>query len=382
MLFAALCCLVLPWEAASAQAAGEIISIDLVTGRSQPIQTPVPVTRASVANPEVADVVVVGERDVVINGRGVGETDVLLWGAGDLRRHYRVTVHSVAGRRQIVLAVKFAEVRRDFLAEFGVSGLYRDQHTTAGTGTFRSDNAIDPGTGRVNLGADVPFTTILTDFGTKNILALIQAEEQRGTARTLAEPKLMAANREDAAFLAGGELPIPIASGGVGGLVQITILWREFGVRLNFNGEILSDSLLKLKVRPEVSTLDYTNAIVLQGFRIPALRTRRMESTIDVRRDQSLIISGLLNDERTKTRTGVPLLMNIPILGALFSSTQWQRNETELLVVVTPIVVDDPMVPRSQDTIRLRPDTTLPARDAIQPKVQPVAPRRPGGPNH
>jgi pilus assembly protein CpaC len=160
----------------------------------------------------------------------------------------------------------------------------------------------------------------------------------------------------------------------------VTIIWREFGIRLTFNSEVVSDSLLKLKIRPEVSSLDYNNAITIEGFRIPALRTRRMESTVDLRRDRSLILSGLFDDERQRVRTGVPLLMSIPILGQLFSSTTWQRNETELVVIVTPEVVSA-LNPRPQDQIRFVPDTSLPAREAIEPRLrgraQPPPPTRP-----
>jgi pilus assembly protein CpaC len=122
-----------------------------------------------------------------------------------------------------------------------------------------------------------------------------------------------------------------------------------------------------------VSSLDYGNAITLQGFRIPALRTRRVSTTVDVRRDESLIISGLFNEERERVRTGIPLLMNIPILGHLFSSTRWQRNETELIAIVTPTVFN-PLSPRARDTLRVLPDTTLPAREAIEKRL-PAAPR-------
>ena len=125
------------------------------------------------------------------------------------------------------------------------------------------------------------------------------------------------------------------------------MIYREFGVRLFFVGEIISDSLIKLQVIPEVSSLDFANAITLQGFRVPAFRTRRVNSTLDVRRNQSLIISGMFTGEEESVRTGLPYLMNIPILGQLFSSTRWQRNESELLIVVTPEVVD-PLRPRQR----------------------------------
>jgi type II secretory pathway component GspD/PulD (secretin) len=119
---------------------------------------------------------------------------------------------------------------------------------------------------------------------------------------------------------------------------QVTIQYREFGVRLGFRGEIISDSLIKLQLTPEVSSLDYANAVTLQGFRIPAFRTRRINTTLDVRKDQSLVVSGLFTGEEESIKTGIPLLKDIPILGTLFSSSRFQRNETELLVIVTPIL--------------------------------------------
>lgn len=148
---------------------------------------------------------------------------------------------------------------------------------------------------------------------------------------------------------------------------QVTVQYREFGIRLRFQGEILSDSLIKLSLTPEVSSLDYGNAILLQGFRIPAFRTRRVSSTLDVRRNQSLIISGLLSGEEERVKTGLPFLKDIPILGQLFSSTRFQKNETELLVIVTPVIVN-PMQPRAQDTIRLTPDS-IPALEALKKRI-------------
>jgi pilus assembly protein CpaC len=378
-LAALVCCVALGAPAhAGAQALDTTVTrIDLAFGRSLPIQTPVAITRASVANPEIADVVVIGERDVVINSKAAGETDVLLWGAGGtFRRHYRVNVHTASDRPQILLSVKVAEVRRDFLRELNVSGLYNsvDGTTRVGTGLFRSDAPIGSD-GTINVG-DTRIFTILTDFGSKNILGFLEAQEQRGNARLLAEPNLMAANKEEATFLAGGEIPIPVAQPGVGGGSTVVVQFREFGVRLSFTPEIVSQDIVKLKVRPEVSSLDFANAVLLAGFRIPALRTRRVESTIDVRRDQTLVISGLFNEERERVRTGIPFLMNIPILGQLFGSSRWQSTETELLVIVTPIVVD-PLRPRPQDTPQIQNNPNLPAREAIEKRLPPAPPATP-----
>jgi Flp pilus assembly secretin CpaC len=357
----------------------DILRVDLSSGRSYPIQTVVPVTNVSVANPEVADVAVVGERNVVINGRAPGETDVILFQSDNQRRHYRVAVRSsTTDRQQVVLGVKIAELRKDALRQFGVSAVARDlsgeRLIRGGQGRFNTDDPFNLETGAIDV-PNAQFFTLLTDFGTRELLALIEAEEQRGTARILAEPSLAVANRDSASFLAGGELPIPIVQGQAA-TNNITILFKEFGVRLKFLPEILNDTLVKLRVEPEVSSLDYGNAITISGFQIPAFRTRRVNSTLDVRRNQSIVISGLFNSERERVRTGIPFLSQIPILGMLFGSTRWQNNETELVIVVTPVVYD-PLRPRPQDAPRFAPDTTLPAREVLQHRLAPSAGQRP-----
>jgi pilus assembly protein CpaC len=358
-------------QRASAQETA-VTRIDLPLGRAYPYRAAEVITRVTVANPTVVDAVVVSEREIVLNAVAAGEGDIILWLQSGARVHFRAQVHTPADRMQIALAVKFAEVRRDALRELGVSAVYRDNNVRAGTSLFGSDNVIDPVTGKITIPSATRFLTILTDFGTDDLLAFIEAQEQRGNARLLAEPTIMTANRELATFLAGGELPIPVVQGGggAGGQTSVSIQFREFGIRLRFTPEIVSDSLIKLQVTPEVSSLDFTNAVLLQGFRIPALRTRPIESTVDVRRNTSLVLSGLFANEEERVKTGVPLLMNIPILGQLFSSTRFQRNESELIVVVTPVIVD-PLRPRAEDVMRLRADTTKPALDALQRRLPP-----------
>jgi pilus assembly protein CpaC len=328
---------------------------------------PALISQVSIATPEIADVVVVANREIVINAKTTGETDAIVWMENGSRTHYRVAVHSASARQQIALYVKFAEVRRDILAQLGVSGLYRNGGTRVGTGIFRSDNVFDQTTGKITIPGTSQFLSVLTDFDTRNLLGFLDVQEQKGNAKLLAEPNILAANKEDASFLAGGELPIPVVSAvGGTGVPQVGIQFKEFGVRLKFMGEIISDSLIKLSVQPEVSSIDFSNAIEISGFRIPAFQTRRIQSTVDVRANESLIISGLFNDQRQQIRTGIPFLQDIPILGRLFSSTQWQHNETELLVIVTPVMFD-PMRPRAVDTLKLKPDTALPAGELVRP---------------
>jgi pilus assembly protein CpaC len=345
----------------------DIRRIDMSIGRSYPITMPALISQVSIATPEVADVVVVANREIVINAKTTGETDAIVWMENGSREHYRVAVHSASARQQIALYVKFAEVRRDVLAQLGVSGLYRNGGTRVGTGIFRSDNVFDKTTGAITIPGTTQFLSVLTDFDTKNLLGFLDVQEQKGNAKLLAEPNILAADKENASFLAGGELPIPVVSAvGGTGVPQVGIQFKEFGVRLKFMGEIISDSLIKLSVQPEVSSIDFSNAIEISGFRIPAFQTRRIESTVDVRPNESLIISGLFNDQRQQIKTGIPLLQDIPILGHLFSSTQWQHNETELLVIVTPVMFD-PMRPRAVDTLQFKPDTALPAQEMVKP---------------
>lgn len=362
-------------------------------GHSRPLTLGAAVTRVTVADTGVVDALVVSDRDMVFNGRKPGETDVLVW-SGGRRLHYRAVVAPAAERPQVMLAVKFAEVRRDFLKNVGLS--LRARRVTGGNITGGSVGAFAPeGVGQylpqgvpssqnyipsALTGAVTGFGTLVTDFGARGLIAMLDLEEQQGHSRTLAEPTLMAGNRDSASFLAGGEFPVPAAvTTGTNGLPFVTIVFKEFGIRLAFTPEVLNDSLVKLHVRPEVSSLDYANAVTLSGVKIPALRARRMESTVDVPRDQSLIISGLMDDERQKVRTGIPGLMQVPILGSLFSSTNWQRSETELLIIVTPVVVD-PSRPRPQDVLRLKPESTLPAREAIDPRLA-APPSLPAAPN-
>ena len=363
---------------ATAQTQPETISrISLSVGRSFPVQSDVAVTNVAVSNPDVADAVVVTERDFVINAKKAGETDIVVWSSNQTRRHYRVRVRSSSDRQMVLLSVRLAEVRRDVLRELGLSGLYRDQDgkVRIGTGRFSNDAALDPATGDVKLPTDTKFFSVLSSLGTKEFLGILEAEEKRGRARLLAEPNLLTGNLDSATFLAGGEIPIPVAQPGLGGQAYVSIQYREFGVRLMFVPEILDDNLVKLWVRPEVSSLDYANAVVIAGFSIPALRTRRVESTVDVAADQSVIISGLMNEEREQVKTGIPLLMDIPILGHLFSSTRWQTSESELLVVVTPMLVNPLNLDPSLRLPLIR-EPQVPAGEAIQKRLPPKPPTR------
>ena len=227
-----------------------ITRVDLPVGRAYPLTAPVAISKVSITNPDIADVVVISAREMVINAKAQGETDALLWLANGVRQHFRISVHSPSDRLQIALYIKMAEVRRDFLQNIGLSALYRNKGIRVGTGDFNTDNTINPITGTVTLPSSAGFGTVLTDFSTKHLLALLDVEASRGRARILAEPNLLAGNKDTATFLAGGEVPIPVVQtttgGGGGAGPQVTIVYKEFGIRLTFIAEIVSDSLVKL----------------------------------------------------------------------------------------------------------------------------------------
>jgi pilus assembly protein CpaC len=182
----------------------------------------------------------------------------------------------------------------------------------------------------------------------------IRALQARGLFQSLAEPNLVAESGKEASFLAGGEFPIPVAQGG-GANISISVMFKEFGVRLNFTPTVTGDNRIRLKVRPEVSTLDFANAVTLQGFRIPALTTRRTETEVELANGQTFAIAGLLNNTATETMNKIPGIGDIPILGYLFRSKAAQKNRTELVVMITPeiLAVNSPgvttEVPRLQE---------------------------------
>ena len=169
----------------------------------------------------------------------------------------------------------------------------------------------------------------------KDVGGVLRALREDGLFRSLAEPNLIAYNGQEASFLAGGEFPVPIVQGTTG---AVTVEFKEFGIRLSFTPTIAGD-VIRLKVKPEVSTLDFNNGITLSGFRIPALITRRAETDVELRDGQSFAIAGLLANVSQSDRASIPILSAIPIIGALFKSKAERAEETELMVLITPRLV-------------------------------------------
>jgi Flp pilus assembly secretin CpaC len=168
---------------------------------------------------------------------------------------------------------------------------------------------------------------------------MIRALQQQGALRALAEPNLIAMDGEQASFLAGGEYPVPIVQGSGSGNNTVTIVFKEYGVRLNFKPTIIDEDHIRLELEPEVSTLDFANGVKFAGFLIPGVRTRRAKTGVELRDGQSFALAGLLDNSETQTLSKVPGLGDIPILGSLFRSKQFQKNESELMFIVTAQVV-------------------------------------------
>src|SRR5437867_2295079 len=258
---------------------------------------------------------------------------------------------AVSHDRQVLLEVKFAEVDRTRFSQVGVNLFSTGAGNTLGTtttgqfGGFGTQHITDiagPGT------HNGPFSTEQTINNVLNIFlfrpdihfgAVIEALQQKSVLQILAEPNLMAINGQKATFLAGGEFPFPIVQPG-NGFTAVTIQFKPFGVRLEFTGNIASDGTIRLHVAPEVSTLDFTNALAIQGFTVPAISTRRAETELELKDGQSFGIAGLLDNRTQAQLSKVPGIGDIPVLGQLFRSRNINKSNTELLVLVTPHIID------------------------------------------
>ena len=251
-------------------------------------------------------------------------------------------VNSVA---QVQLQVRVAEVNRNKLRDYGTSFSTIPQGGTAGY--------INSGGGpsALNSATTSPTSTILDSvlspalnlfvFNRQiNTSAMLRAMRTVGAFRELAEPNLIAMDGQQASFLAGGEFPVPVVqSGGSSNGLAMSVEFKEYGVRLNFKPTILDEDHIRLELEPEVSTIDFANGVKFNGFIIPGLRTRRAKTGVELRDGQSFALAGLLDNNETKSLSRIPVVSDIPVLGALFKSKSFEKNETELMFIVTAQLV-------------------------------------------
>ncbi len=389
-------------------------SLAMTVNKTRIMKTALPVSRVSVAQPDVAEVSRLDDRTLLVTAKTAGNTQLIIWGqeapaapgqAGQPSEQNRVVDVNVAldlkavkdqvatifpgreisvgslngaivlrgpvpnlktaeqveavaspfgrvvnflevrGGQQVMLQVQFAEVSRQVNNELGVSfgisdGVFNFGSNTGGAGvgaalggTGGNALSIPVGASPTNLfGGGVIGGTAFNVF--------VQALRQNNLLRVLAQPNLVVTSGQEGSFLAGGEFPIPVPQPGAGGGTGITIEYKEFGVRLNFTPVVLGDGRIRLKLSPEVSDLDYTAAVVLAGIRVPALRKRSLTTTVELGEGQTFAVGGLLDSSLAANRDAVPLLGDLPVIGALFRSTRYQRRETELVVLITPTLVE------------------------------------------
>src|SRR5689334_18680981 len=378
-------------------------TVTVPVNASTVVDHPAGIRRISIANGEIADAVAVSSTEIVVNGKLPGDTSLILWDQQGARLLLDVhvtantskldavraelpkeagpnvsinvqegvvflngtTTDAVAADRafgiastlgkvvnllrvetpkadaQILLKVRFADVDRSASTQFGVNlfGVNQKGLGNSTTGQFGTPNTLTPnqdGTTTFNITSflnifyyrpDINLGAVLQDLATRNLLQI------------LAEPNLLTSSGKPASFLAGGEFPFPTLQGGGAGVGQITIQFKEFGIRLNFTPTITPRGTIKLVVNPEVSSLDYANALTVSGFTVPGLSSRKVQTEVELESGQSFVIAGLLNNQITEQLSRMPGLADIPLLGKLFQSRSVNKNNTELMVVVTPELV-------------------------------------------
>ena len=410
-----------PGPSGAPQETTGLVTKDLAVtvGKSLVVDSPVNIQRVSVANPTLAEAVAISPKELLVNGLAPGDTTVIIWQQGGNRLFYDLTVRQstrkidavraelardLAGQdvtvnfendtafvsgtvkdlmtadravaiamslgkvvnllhvavppveTQVILKVRFANVDRKATLDLGMN---LNSFTAF---NFQSGTAISTG------GTSSPNITL----GRKdiNLAASISALQAKNLLEILAEPNVLAINGKTASFVAGGEFPYPTLQGGGAGLGAVTIAFREFGIRLQFTPVVTPRGTIRLQVMPEVSSLDFAHGLTFQGFAIPALSTRRVQTEIELESGQSFAIAGLLDNEMTDTLSKIPGLANIPLLGKLFTAKNLSKQNTELLILVTPEVVRP--VPQGQPVPEI-PFPKEPHMDGT-PKVPPQTP--------
>ena len=395
--------------------------VALTAGRSTVVMTDFDISRIAVTNPAVADAVVVQPREILIDGKSAGTVSLIVWGASQ-REQYDLVVEQgvptlqrqlntlfpgedihvsasdeaiiLSGQvsnntvvlrsgeiaqasaskakvinllqlpggsesQQVILQVRFAEVNRRALTELGAN-LLLSRPEAAGRSTTQQFSGPGFQNGQTPADAqDLVFSDFLNLFffsRTQGVGAVVKALKSHGFFQSLAEPNLIAYNNEEASFLAGGEIPVPVVQGATG---TVTVQYKEFGIRLTFKPTIAGD-VIRLKVKPEVSTLDFSNGITLSGFRIPALSVRRAETDVELRDGQSFVVAGLLDNLTQENGSEIPVLSKLPIIGNLFKSKADSTERTELMVLITPRLVQ-PLDPDEVPPLPTRPRRFLPA---------------------
>jgi len=395
----------------------EAIPINVLVGQSRVINFDRPIGRFSISNPDIAEAVMVRPDQVLVNGKAFGQVNFIAWEKSDSKfivfdvfvranlslidsqiralfprddirlsqangsvvlsgtvsdpataaqadsvvqaagfKTVNMLGSPVKSATQVQLQIRVAEVSKARLRDLGASFLYQGSPGAGGFVSGGGPASVSEVISGVLNGTFNSAANVFLMGG--NTLQIIRAMQQNGTLRALAEPNLIAMDGQVASFLAGGEFPIPVIQGGGGGSSSsVTIVFKEYGIRLNFKPTIIDEDHIRLELEPEVSTIDFANGVRFQGFVVPALRTRRARTGVELRDGQSFALAGLLDNNETRNISKVPVVGDIPIIGNLFKSTQFQKNETELVFIVTadlvkPVNRDDLPTMRTLDGLR------------------------------
>jgi pilus assembly protein CpaC len=344
---------------AGAAAATEIA---VEAGSQSVIVPPAPVRRAAVADPAIADVEIVNPREVLVIGKHPGATDLALWVEGaEQPHHYAMTVGAASLGRpseetaQVQIDTRIIELSRSALRQAGINFSRVGNNSTISVSPPGTLSGVSGGGGTgFLLDSASGFLPISQAFNMvyghagENLLVTVSVLEQNGLAHTLAEPSLVALSGQTASFLAGGELPIPVSQSSGGGN-SITIEYKPFGIRLMVTPTVLAGDRIALKVAPEVSELDFSSSVDTGGVTVPGLRTRRADTAIELASGESFAISGLVSQQLNSNIDKIPGLGDLPILGAFFKTTRFEREDRELLMIVSPHLVK----PLAADASRL-----------------------------
>jgi len=380
--------------------------ITIARGATAIVTRPDSITRISIADPGIADFVLFPPNQLLVNAIGVGTTSLVVWGSFGQPRMLTVEVTAdiaslqrqldelfpdaglevgstgstviLSGEvrdpqvvrkalevaatlqipvvnniqapppEQILLHVEFAEISRSVVKELGTD-LLRVINPAQADHLFDNAEAgdrspsTDPLTQQIESVSE-GFITVALQDSRSGLEGILRVLKNNGEFRSLAQPNLVTREGQEATFLAGGEFPFPTLQGG-GQNNAVTIVWKEYGIRLNFTPVITNSGNIRLKVAPEVSSLDFANGLTFQGFNIPSILARRVETDVELKPGQTLAIGGLMDNTMLSEVDKIPILGDIPILGFFFKSKGARENRTELLVLVTPYVLDSDNLP-------------------------------------
>jgi pilus assembly protein CpaC len=418
------------------QESAEPQTLHLLVGRSLVITSPSRIKRISLADPDIAEAIVVSPTQVLVNGRKPGGVSLLLWDETDQSQAFEVSVdidvlglsqkiHEVfpaenvhidtskdvviitgkisssavadkilevvkgaapkvtsmmevppVPNGQVLLQVRFAEIDRAALTQLGFNLLSTGAGHTFGSLTTQQFGGLGSPSITDKSGSATATQTLSSALNIFlfnpdiHLATTIEALQSKNLFQVLAEPNLMTESGKEANFLAGGEFPYPTlqSSGGGASGNAVTIQFKEFGIRLSFTPILAADGTIHLKVKPEVSTLDFANGVTLNGFVLPALSTRRVESEMSLADGQTFAIAGLVDNRVTELLSKIPGIGDIPILGKLFQSKSLNKTKNELLVIVTPHIVH----PLSPEQVPHGPNFPQPFLDQISPAQTPA----------